>query len=501
LKKVILAFDQGTTSSRAVIFDQKGQVLVLAQKELNLIYPQPGWVEQNPEEIWATQMGVAGEAIQRAGVTPADIMAIGITNQRETTILWDRHTGKPVANAIGWQCRRSAGICDQLKKEGWNQRVREKTGLLIDAYFSATKIAWLLQQDEKLRKRANAGEICFGTVDSWLVWNLTKGKKHLTDTTNASRTMLFNIHQLEWDEELLLKLKIPSSMLPEVVPSTGIIGEADASYFGGSTIPIAGIAGDQQAALFGQACFEPGLAKNTYGTGCFMLMNTGQTPMYSQKGLLTTVAWSENQKTYYALEGSIFNAGAVIQWLRDEMKMIRDARESEAIAQSVQDTNGVFLVPAFTGMGAPYWDMYARGAIIGLTRDTSSAHVIRAGLEAIAFQTREVLELMEEETGIPLKSLRTDGGAAANDFLMQFQADLLNREVTRAAVQETTALGAAYLAGIATGFWSGLDEVQSLWQSDRAFMPAMDEKTRNRLVGGWNKAVTRSLNWVDTANR
>ncbi|MDW7671305.1 MAG: glycerol kinase GlpK [Bacillota bacterium] len=500
MRKVILALDQGTTSSRAVVFDRKGKVLALAQKELHLMYPLPGWVEQNPEEIWATQMGVAGEAIQRAGLTPEDITGIGITNQRETTILWDRQTGKPVANAIGWQCRRSAGICDKLKREGWNQLVREKTGLLIDAYFSATKIAWLLQQDANLRKRASAGEICFGTVDSWLVWNLTKGKRHLTDTTNASRTMLFNIHQLEWDQELLQKLEIPPVMLPEVVPSTGIIAEADASFFGGSSIPVAGIAGDQQAALFGQACFDPGLAKNTYGTGCFILMNTGQTPMVSEKGLLTTVAWSDHQKTYYALEGSIFNAGAVIQWLRDEMKMIRDASESEAVAQSVPDTNGVFLVPAFTGMGAPYWDMYARGIIIGLTRDTSSAHVIRAGLEAIAFQTREVLELMEEEAGIQLKSLRTDGGAAANDFLMQFQADLLNREVTRAAVQETTALGAAYLAGMATGFWNGLEEVKSLWQPDRAFMPAMGEKTRNKLVGSWNKAVARSLNWADTEN-
>jgi len=497
LSKVLLALDQGTTSSRAVVFDHLGQVMALAQKELKQLYPKPGWVEQDPGEIWATQMGVAGEAIQRAGVTASDIDSIGIANQRETTLIWDRRTGHPVSNAIGWQCRRSAGICESLKNKGWEQRVRKKTGLIIDAYFSATKIMWILQQDEALRTRAAMGELCFGTVDSWLVWNLTKGGRHITDTTNASRTMLFNIHDMKWDEELLDAFGISHKLLPEVVPSTGVSAITDASFFGGCAIPIAGIAGDQQAALFGQACHGPGLAKNTYGTGCFMLMNTGRKPVISENGLLTTVAWSNGTQTNYALEGSVFNAGAVIQWLRDEMKLIRHAAESENIAQSVPDTNGVFLVPAFTGLGAPYWDMYARGTLIGLTRDTTSAHVIRAGLEAIAFQTKEILELMEKEAGMPMISLRTDGGAAANDFLMQFQANLLNREVKRAAVQETTALGAAYLAGLAIGFWESLDQVESLWKADKTFTPQMNESTRIKLITGWKKAVARSLKWIE----
>ena len=500
MSKVLLALDQGTTSSRAVVFDHLGQVMALAQKELKQIYPKPGWVEQDPGEMWATQMGVAGEAIQRAGVTASDIDSIGIANQRETTLMWDRRTGHPVSNAIGWQCRRSAGICESLKDKGWEQWVRKKTGLIIDAYFSATKIMWILQQDEALRTRAALGELCFGTVDSWLVWNLTKGSRHITDTTNASRTMLFNIHEMKWDEELLDAFAIPHKLLPEVVPSSGVAAITDASFFGGCAIPIAGIGGDQQAALFGQACHGPGLAKNTYGTGCFMLMNTGRKPVISENGLLTTVAWSNATQTNYALEGSVFNAGAVIQWLRDEMKLIRHAAESENIAQSVPDTNGVFLVPAFTGLGAPYWDMYARGTLIGLTRDTTSAHVIRAGLEAIAFQTKEILELMEKEAGMPLISLRTDGGAAANDFLMQFQANLLNREVRRAAVQETTALGAAYLAGLATGFWESLDQVESLWKADKTFTPQMDESTRIKLITGWQKAVARSLKWIEKEN-
>jgi glycerol kinase len=497
VNKVILALDQGTTSSRAVIFNREGNVMAQAQKELKQIYPKSGWVEQDPAEIWATQMGVAGEAIQRAGISPAAIEAIGITNQRETTILWDRKTGKPVANAISWQCRRSAAICEQLKSNGWADYIREKTGLLIDAYFSATKIAFLLQTNENLAKRARNGEICFGTVDSWLIWNMTEGKEHITDTTNAARTMLYDIHRHEWDSELLRELKIPIKILPEVIPSTGIAAFTEKELFGGRSIPIAGIAGDQHAALFGQTCFLPGMAKNTYGTGCFILMNTGKTPVKSEKGLLTTIAWTDQQETTYALEGSIFNAGTVVQWLRDEMKLIRDASETEMIAQSVADTNGVYLVPAFTGMGAPYWDMYARGALMGLTRNTNSAHVIRAGLESIAYQTREVLDLMEEEGGIELKTLRTDGGASVNNFLMQFQADLLNQNVERSSIQETTALGAAYLAGLATGYWTSKEELQQLWRADEVFRSNMKQVTRDRYLSGWRKAVERSLKWAD----
>ena len=497
MNKVILALDQGTTSSRAVIFNKEGNIIAQAQKELKQIYPKSGWVEQDPAEIWATQMGVAGEAIQRAGLTPTAIEAIGITNQRETTILWDRKTGKPVANAISWQCRRSSGICEQLKTNGWTDYVREKTGLLIDAYFSATKIAYLFQVDKGLAKRASNGEICFGTVDSWLVWNMTEGKHHLTDTSNAARTMLFDIHRQEWDSELLHEFKIPKSILPKIVHSSCIAAYTEKNLFGGRSIPIAGIAGDQHAALFGQTCFLPGMAKNTYGTGCFILMNTGETPIKSEKGLLTTIAWTDPKETVYALEGSIFNAGSVVQWLRDEMKLIRNADETETIALSVEDTNGVYLVPAFTGLGAPYWDMYARGALMGLTRNTNSAHIIRAGLESIAYQTKEVLDLMEEEGGIQLKTLRTDGGASVNNFLMQFQADLLNRPVERSGIRETTALGAAYLAGLATGYWSDKEELQQLWRADELFHSKLNQITRERYLNGWKKAVNRSLNWVD----
>ncbi len=495
MSKLIMVFDQGTTSSRAVLFNRAGEVVAIAQKELNLIYPQPGWVEQDPSEIWATQMGVAGEVIQRGDAKPADILGIGITNQRETTILWDRNTGKPFMNAINWQCRRSANICEELKELGWEDRIKEKTGLLPDAYFSATKIAWAFRQNPKLKQKAEKGDLCFGTVDSWLMWNLTKGKKHITDETNASRTMLYNIHKRQWDKDLLHLFDLPESILPEVVPSLGVMAETDAGYFGGQALPIAGVAGDQQAALFGQVCFEQGEAKNTYGTGCFMLMNTGEHPVNSNKGLLSTIAWSDDTSVNYALEGSIFNAGTVVQWMRDELKMISNAAESELLAQSVSDTNGVYFVPAFTGLGAPLWDMYARGMIIGLTRDTKTAHIVRAGLEAIAYQTKDVLELMEEEAGIRLKSLRTDGGASSNDFLMQFQADVLNRKVLRSTIQETTALGAAYMAGIALGFWKNKEEIKKLWKHDKEFNPMLKEKERDKLIRGWNKAVKRSLRW------
>ncbi len=495
MSKLIMVFDQGTTSSRAVLFNRAGEIVAIAQKELNLIYPQSGWVEQDPSEIWATQMGVAGEVIQRGGVKPDDILGIGIANQRETTLLWDRNTGKPVMNAISWQCRRSAQICEELKALGWEDFIKEKTGLLPDAYFSATKIAWAFRQYPNLKRKAVKGDICFGTVDSWLIWNLTKGKKHITDETNASRSMLYNIHTRQWDKDLLHLFDLPENILPEVVPSVGVIGKTDAGFFGGQALPIAGVAGDQQAALFGQVCFEQGEAKNTYGTGCFMLMNTGENPVNSNKGLLSTVAWSDETSVNYALEGSIFNAGTVVQWMRDELKMISNAAESELLAQSVNDTNGVYFVPAFTGLGAPQWDMYARGMIIGLTRDTKPAHIIRAGLEAIAYQTKDVLELMEEEAGIRLKSLRTDGGASSNDFLMQFQADVLNRKVMRSAVQETTALGAAYMAGIALGYWKNKEEIKKLWKYDKEFNSNLKEKERDKLVRGWNKAVKRSLKW------
>ncbi len=495
MKDYILALDQGTTSSRAIIFDRTGQPVGSAQKEVKLLYPKAGWVEQEPGEIWATQMGVVGEVMQRTGISPQAIETIGITNQRETTLLWDRKTGKAAANAIGWQCRRTSNLCDHLKEEGWEPYVRKTTGLIIDAYFSATKIAWLLQSDPELKRRAKQGEICFGTVDSWLIWNLTKGEKHVTDVTNASRTMLFDINRQEWDDQLLKKLDIPPEILPEVQPSCSEFAKADPDFFQGNSIPIAGVAGDQQAALFGQACYHPGMAKNTYGTGCFMLMNTGNKPVFSQKGLLTTIAWSNGRETHYALEGSIFIAGAVIQWLRDEMNLIRHASETEAMALSVRDTNGVYVVPAFTGLGAPYWDMYARGAILGITRDTKAAHIVRAALESIAYQTRAVLDLMEEEGGIALHSLRKDGGAVANNFLMQFQADLLNRRVERAAIQETTALGAAYLAGLTTGFWDHLSSIEKQWKADYVFKPAKGEEWRRDAYQGWNKAVRRTFGW------
>ncbi|MCK9350371.1 MAG: glycerol kinase GlpK [Clostridiales bacterium] len=491
----VMALDAGTTSNRAILFDRGGKVCSVAQKEFSQIFPKPGWVEHDAHEIWSTQLGVAVEAMQKIGVDASDITAIGITNQRETTILWDRHTGEPVYNAIVWQCRRTSRICDDLKAQGLTDLFRQKTGLVIDAYFSATKIKWILDHVPGLRDRAEKGDILFGTVETWLIWRLTRGKVHVTDYSNASRTMLFNILDLRWDEEILEILDIPKKMLPEARPSSEIYGETDASFFGAS-IPIAGAAGDQQAALFGEACFNAGEAKNTYGTGCFLLMNTGPTPVFSEKGLVTTIAWGLSGQVSYALEGSIFVTGAAIQWLRDELRFISTAGESEKLASSVHDTAGCYVVPAFTGLGAPYWDQYARGAIVGLTRGVNRAHIVRATLESIAYQTLDVLEVMQEDSGIRLNTLKADGGASNNDFLMQFQADIANVPVMRPACVETTALGAGYLAGLAVGFWPGTKELVSNWQVDRVFQPAMDDNKRQAQIAGWKKAVTRSFEWA-----
>lgn len=491
-KKYVLALDQGTTSSRAILFDRNGRIVNMSQKEFTQIYPAPGWVEHNPLEIWETQVNAAKEAIR--GVDVSEIACIGITNQRETTILWDKNTGKPVYNAIVWQSRQSSDICDELKKLGLESYIRENTGLVIDAYFSGTKIKWILDNVEGVREKAEKGEILFGTVDTWLVWNLTGGKIHITDYSNASRTMIYNIKTLKWDEKLLDILNMPPEILPEVRQSSEIYGNTKAEIFGGQ-IPVSGIAGDQQAALFGQLCFQEGMAKNTYGTGCFLLMNTGEKPVQSKKGLLTTIAWGLNGKVEYALEGSIFVAGAAIQWLRDELKIIHDAADSEYFAKKVESTNGVYVVPAFTGLGAPYWDMYARGVIVGLTRGSNRNHIIRATLEAIAYQTRDVIEAMIDDSGINLTVLKVDGGASANDFLMQFQSDILNVNIERPDITETTALGAAYLAGMATGFWKSKGEVIQNWNMNKKFIPAMGEDERNKLYTGWKKAVERAKNW------
>ncbi|MGE5572379.1 MAG: glycerol kinase GlpK [Bacteroidota bacterium] len=492
--RYIMSLDQGTTSSRAIVFDRDARPAAFAAKEFPQIYPRPGWVEHDPMDIGRTQIEVAEEAIAKAGISADDIAAIGITNQRETTILWDRATGEPVHNAIVWQCRRSAPICDELKSQGWAGTVAGKTGLVIDAYFSATKIKWLLDNVPGLRERAERGEILFGTVDTWLIWNLTGGRVHVTDYSNASRTMMFNISTLEWDEEILDHLGIPRAMLPEVRPSSCVYGETAPDVFG-ADVPIAGDAGDQQAALFGQACFEPGMAKNTYGTGCFMLINTGNRPVRSKSGLLTTIAWGIDGKVEYALEGSVFIAGAAVQWLRDELKLIASAAESEERAAAVPDSGGVYVVPAFVGLGAPYWDMYARGTIVGITRGTNRDHLIRATLESIAYQSRDVVEAMVKDSGIRLAALRVDGGAARNNLLMQFQADILGVAVERPQVTETTALGAAYLAGLATGFWGDRAEVARRWRAGARFEPAMEESKRERLYGGWQKAVARALGW------
>ena len=493
-KKYIMSLDQGTTSSRAILFNQLGEVVCSAQKEHNQIYPQSGWVEHDPMEIWGTQSGVAREVIERMGISPEEIAAIGITNQRETTVVWNKHSGKPIHNAIVWQCRRSADICNTLKEKKLQAYIRKNTGLIIDAYFSGTKIKWILDNVKGARESAEKGDLLFGTIDTWLIWNLTKGKVHVTDYSNASRTMIYNIRELKWDEKLLSELKIPSSMLPEVKNSSEIYGYTDEKDFG-ARIPISGIAGDQQAALFGQTCFLPGMAKNTYGTGCFMLMNTGESFIESKNGLLTTIAWGIDNKIEYALEGSIFIAGAAVQWLRDEMKLIRSAAESEYIAMKVNDTNGVYLVPAFVGIGAPYWDMYARGTIVGLTRGSKAEHIVRATLEAIAYETRDVLEAMEEDSGIKLQNLKVDGGAVSNNFLMQFQSDILNVAVERPQIIETTALGVAYLAGLAVGFWKNKQDIINNWKTEKTFEPLMDEDERKKLYSGWKKAVQRALQW------
>ncbi len=497
-RRYVMALDQGTTSSRAILFDHSGNIVSMAQKEFAQHYPKPGWVEHDPMEIWGTQSGVAREAIEKAGISPREIAALGITNQRETTVVWDRHTGKPVYNAIVWQCRRTAAICDELKSvPGMEAYIRENTGLVVDAYFSATKLKWILDNVEGARERAEAGDLLFGTVDTWLIWNLTKGKAHVTDYSNASRTMLFNIHTLDWDAKILEHLGIPAAMLPQVRPSSEVYGHTAPDTFGGAEIPIAGAAGDQQAALFGQACFQPGMAKNTYGTGCFMLMNTGERAVPSKAGLLTTIAWGMEGRVEYALEGSIFIAGAAVQWLRDELKLIRDAQDSEYLATKVPDSNGVYVVPAFVGLGAPYWDMYARGAILGLTRGAKAEHIIRATLESIAYQVRDVLEAMQDDAGIELQLLKVDGGAVANNFLMQFQADILDVPVERPQVIETTALGAAYLAGLAVGFWQSREEIAANWQVERRFEGSMSRQEREALYAGWKRAVGRSRDWVE----
>lgn len=494
MKRYVIALDQGTTSSRAIIFDDRQHIVAQDQKEFAQHYPEAGYVEHDPMEIYSTQYGVMAGAMKRAGVRPEEVCAIGITNQRETAIVWDRETGKPVYNAIVWQCRRTASICEEMKRDGLEPYVREATGLVIDAYFSGTKIKWILDHVDGARALAEQGRLLFGTVDTWLIWNLTGGKAHVTDYTNASRTLLFDIRNLCWDETLCRYLGIPMSMLPEVRSSSEIYGYANLE---GVEIPIAGCAGDQQAALFGQACFRAGEAKNTYGTGCFLLLNTGETLCRSQNGLLTTLAAGTGKGACYALEGSVFVAGAVVQWLRDELKLIERSEESEARARAVEDNGGVYVVPAFVGLGAPYWDMYARGAILGLTRGANRDHIIRAALESIAYQTHDVVEAMRRDTGLAIAELRVDGGASANDFLMQFQADILDASISRPVIRETTALGAAYLAGLATGMWDSMEEIRSQWTLERKFEPAMDHAVRGANLRGWSKAVGRARSWVE----
>ncbi|MAT55329.1 MAG: glycerol kinase [Saprospirales bacterium] len=495
MSRYILAFDQGTTSSRSIVFDENGHIISVAQKEFTQHYPHPGWVEHDPDEIWQSQMETAKDAIRKAGISPSEILAIGITNQRETTVVWNRLTGQPVCNAIVWQDRRTAGICQRLIEEGMEEHVRSATGLVVDAYFSGTKVHWILENIPGARASAEKGDLLFGTVDSWLLWKLTGGKVHATDFSNASRTLLFNINTLQWDAKMLEALNIPRAMLPEVKASSGVFGNSIQELLG-AEIPIAGIAGDQQAALFGQVCHSPGMAKNTYGTGCFMLMNTGTQPVQSKNGLLTTIAWGIGDEVEYALEGSVFIAGAAIQWLRDGLGLIADAAETEALAKSVESTDGVYMVPAFAGMGAPYWDMYARGAIVGLTRGTTKAHLVRAALESIAFQSKDLLTAMEGDAGMELKVLKVDGGATANNFLMQFQADILGSKVERPKITETTALGAAYLAGMAVGLWSQKDLAEK-WELEQAFLPAISLQERNQKYHWWQKAVQRSLNWIE----
>ena len=494
--KYVLALDQGTTSSRAIVFDRSGSIVAVAQQEFPQLFPSPGHVEHDPEAIWTTQIDTARDALTAAGIQATEVAAIGVTNQRETTVLWERESGRTIGNAIVWQSRITAPICDRLKAAGYEPLFRDKTGLVVDAYFSGTKIKHILDSVNGLRARAARGEILFGTIDSFLLWRLTGGKRHVTDVSNASRTLLFNIHSMDWDDELLKILDVPREMLPQVRSCSEVYGETDASVFG-TPIPIAGIAGDQQAALFGQACFEPGSAKNTYGTGCFMLLNTGTTPVPSHKGLLTTVAWQIGGTTHYALEGSVFVAGAAVQWIRDGLKAIQSSAEVEQLMNQVPDTDGVYLVPAFVGLGAPYWDPRARGVIVGLTRNSSIAHVARAAVDAMAYQTRDVLEVMQQEAGLALTTLKVDGGAAANAMLLQFQADLLGVPVRRPVVGETTALGAAYLAGLAVGYWDGLDDVRRNWALDREFAPQRTRADVDHLYAGWKKAVSRSLGWAE----
>lgn len=496
MKQYIMALDQGTTSSRCIIFDKQGKMKSVAQKEFTQIYPKPGWVEHDPMEIWSSLVSVATEAMAKLGINANEIASIGITNQRETTIVWNKKTGQPVYNAIVWQCRRTSDMIEELKVKGLEPYIKERTGLIPDAYFSGTKIKWILDHVEGAREQAKAGELLFGTVDTWIIWNLTKGKTFVTDYTNASRTMLFDIKKLAWDEKLLEELDIPIQMLPEVKPSSCVYGYSDRSLFG-DAIAIAGAAGDQQAALFGQCCFNKGEVKNTYGTGCFLLMNTGKEAIMSGHGLITTIAASTDSEVNYALEGSVFVAGAAIQWLRDELQLIRSAAESEMCALSVPDTNGVYVVPSFTGLGAPYWDQYARGAIVGITRGCNKDHIIRATLEAIAYQTQDVLRAMESDSMITLQSLKVDGGACANRFLMQFQADILNTEVQKPECIETTALGAAYLAGLAVGFWRNQEEIKTNWALAQSFCPNMANEKRDNLIAGWKKAVKRSFTWED----
>lgn len=495
IKKYVLAIDQGTTSCRAILFDKDSNIVGIVQKEITQYYPQPGWVEHDPEEIWSTQIGVIAELFARYQVDMQDIDSIGITNQRETIVIWNKNTGKPVCNAIVWQCRRTADISDQLKAKGLEDEIREKTGLVIDAYFSGTKIKWILDNIDGVKEKAANNELLFGTIDTWLVWKLTGGKVHVTDYSNASRTLIFNIKELKWDEKILEELDIPYSMLPEVKPSSYFYGQTEEKVLFGNIIPITGIAGDQQAALFGQTCFEPGMSKNTYGTGCFMLMNTGDKRYNSQAGLLTTIAWGIDNQVIYALEGSIFIAGAVIQWLRDELKLIEAASDSEYFASKVQDNGGVYVVPAFTGLGAPYWDMRARGGIFGLTRGNGKNHIIRAALESIAYQTKDVLTAMEKDSGLDLKVLKVDGGAVANSLLMQFQADILAVKVEKPKCIETSALGAAYLAGLATSFWSSKQELIDKYSVEQCFEPKMSEEQRDKYYQGWQKAVIRVREW------
>ena len=495
MAKYVMALDAGTTSNRCILFDEKGVIVSMAQKEFTQYFPKPGWVENDANEIWSTMLGVAVEAIQKAGAQASDIAAIGITNQRETTIVWDRETGEPVCRAIVWQCRRTAEYCDHLKEKGMVDFFREKTGLVIDAYFSGTKLKWILDHVEGAREKAEQGELLFGTVETWLIWKMTRGRVHVTDYTNASRTMLFNIRTLEWDEEILRELDIPGSMLPEVRPSSCVYGETDPGFFGGS-IPIGGAAGDQHAALFGQTCFSPGEAKNTYGTGCFLLMNTGETPVFSTNGLVTTIAWGIDGKVNYALEGSIFVGGAAVQWLRDELKMIESAADSEYMAQKVRDTNGCYVVPAFTGLGAPYWDQYARGTILGLTRGVNKYHIIRATLESIAYQVDDVIRAMEADSGMKLTDLKVDGGACANNFLMQTQADINGTPVKRPLCVESTATGAAYLAGLAVGYWPDKETLKKNWMIGRVFEPQITEEERKEKIAGWKKAVKYACGWA-----